>query len=132
MLTDTELQLNRIAQGLVRESDGIAWFEALPPDQRQQVLHTLARICGQAHPRSDELPKAIERAQLKPTFTPCVLLEIAQVPEKGLHRILALPESEQVKSFRLMIALLAIADARRRESHCKDGCSHEWHNLGAL
>ncbi|KAI9129574.1 DUF5958 family protein [Acaryochloris sp. CCMEE 5410] len=132
MLTDSELQLNRIAQGLVKESEGILWFEGLLPVQRQQVLIDLARMCDQSHPRNDEVSKAIAYAQLKPTFTPCILLKSANPPEKGLYKIIALPESEQIKSFRLLIALFAISDARRREAHCKDGCSHEWHNLDSL
>src|SRR5262245_47265789 len=33
----------------------------------------------------------------------------------------ALPATEHVKSFRLLIALLSIADARRRQTECKGG-----------
>ena len=129
MLTENELQLNRIAQGVVRESEGVLWFESLLSEQRMQVLCTLAQFCSQSHPLRDDVAVAIARAQLKPTATPCVLLKKAITPEKALHKIIRLPESEQLKSFRLMMALLSISDARRRAVDCKDGCSHEWHNL---
>ncbi|WP_344358185.1 DUF5958 family protein [Streptomyces gobitricini] len=35
------------------------------------------------------------------------------------------------QAFRLLIAVLAIADARRRERFCSGGCSHWWHRLSA-
>nr|WTB36226.1 DUF5958 family protein [Streptomyces sp. NBC_00830] len=39
------------------------------------------------------------------------------------------PHEERLKSFRLLIAVLAVADGRRRERFCSDGCSHGWHRL---
>ena len=129
MLTNTELKINFIAQGIINKADGISWFKELPTEQRTQVLYDLAHICCQSHPKKEEVLVAITRAHLKPTFTPCVLLKLAKIPEKGLRKIATLPESEQIKSFRLMLALFSIADARRRATDCKDGCSHEWHNL---
>ena len=132
MLSPSQLQLNRIAQELVSSAEGTSWFESLQADSRISVLRELAFMCGQAHPTADDVPTAIERARLKPTFTPCVLLLRAATPEKALHRLLELPEQEHARSFSLMMALFAIADARRRESSCRNGCSHEWHNLPAL
>jgi hypothetical protein len=66
---------------------------------------------------------------LKPTFTPCVLIRTAAQPEHALDRIAALPADERQKAFRLMFALYCIADTRRRQTQCKNGCSHEWHNF---
>ncbi|GGU61307.1 DUF5958 family protein [Streptomyces lavendofoliae] len=39
------------------------------------------------------------------------------------------PPDRRRKAFRLLIAVLAIADGRRRERFCSDGCSHWWHRL---
>ncbi|MFJ1599889.1 DUF5958 family protein [Streptomyces sp. NPDC088261] len=36
---------------------------------------------------------------------------------------------ERLKSFRLLIAVLAVAGERRRERFCSDGCGHAWHRL---
>jgi len=36
-----------------------------------------------------------------------------------------------VKAFRLLVALLGVADKRRRERFCADGCTHAWHRLAA-
>ncbi|WP_406483046.1 DUF5958 family protein [Streptomyces sp. NBC_01615] len=38
-----------------------------------------------------------------------------------------LPSYDRARAFRLLVALFAIADTRRRERHCVGGCSHEWH-----
>jgi len=128
-LTGHELQLNRIAQGLVSVPEGIAWFEALAPDEQQSVLRILAYITSQSHPLSAEVEVAIGQALLKPTLTPCVMVLKAPLPETGCQKLPALPSDEWVKSFRLMIALFSLADRRRRETSCRSGCTHEWHNL---
>src|SRR5436190_4684 len=114
MLTAIELHLNRIAQGLVSEAEGHSWFESLQPEARLKTLRVLANICQQSHPLSQEVPQAIERSGLKATFTPCVLLKLAARPQDAFNRIVALPGAEQVKSFRLLVSLFAIADTRRR------------------
>lgn len=132
MLTATELHLNRIAQGQVSEVEGCSWFVSQSLEGKVQTLGVLARFCQQAHPLAEDVAQAIKRSGLKPSFTPCVLLEQAIRPELALHKILALPIAEQEKTFRLLIALYSIADARRRITHCSEGCAHAWHNLPAL
>jgi hypothetical protein len=128
-MTPHELHLNRLAQGLASFESGRQWFEALLPTEQQQALQTLAMITGQAHPLPSELESAISLAELKPTFTPCILARQESAPERAFARILALPNSEWSKSFRLLLALFSIADSRRRSTQCVNGCSHEWHHL---
>lgn len=43
--------------------------------------------------------------------------------------VLNLPQDERIKAFRLLVALLSVADERRRARFCADGCSHTWHHL---
>ncbi|MEU7067755.1 DUF5958 family protein [Streptomyces sp. NPDC046161] len=40
-----------------------------------------------------------------------------------------LPADEHVKAFRVLVAVFAFADVRRRQMHCKNGCGHPWHSL---
>ena len=127
-LTPHELQLNRIAQGLIPASEGIAWFEGLGSDEQQAVLRLLVLITVQAHPLKSEVEPAISQAKLKPTFTPCVMVSKAEIPERGFN-FGNLPPHEWTKTFRLLIALFSIADRRRRETTCRNGCSHAWHHL---
>lgn len=125
-----EIVLNQIAQGILPLSDGLDWFMANSPERRQQILLVLADMVYQAHPLQDEVPWAIQEAGLKPTYTPCVLLLKASSDRQRYHRarqIGGLPEHEQRKGFLLLLKLLEVADGRRRETTCKSGCTHWWH-----
>jgi hypothetical protein len=128
----TQLQLNRIAQGLIPLDVGVAWFEKLTVTEQSSILRDLEYIAQQAHPTAAELPMAIASSGLKKTFTPCVVLLTAVTTRVAISRIASLPAAEHLKSFRLLLALFSIADARRRASQCKDGCTHEWHNIQAF
>jgi hypothetical protein len=121
--------LNRVAQGRLPFAAAVRWFESLPEAEQPGWLKTIAFICHQTHPLPAEIDGAIVLAQLRPTFTPCVMLRTAARPEHALDRIAALPTGERQKAFRLMFALYCIADTRRRQTQCKNGCSHEWHNF---
>lgn len=87
-------------------------------DDRTVVLNELA-------PPGTE---SIEKAGLRPTFTPAVLIVRGRITEQ-LAKVVGLPQDERVKSFRLLIALLGVADGRRRERYCSAGCGHDWHHL---
>ena len=128
-MTPRQVKLNRLAQGLESFDSGLKWFESSPSSEQKQILRDLGLFAHQAHPTSAEVPIAILHAGLKPTHTPCVLARSTTSPDQSFSRILKLPESEWTKSFRLLLALLAVADRRRRETTCKDGCTHSWHNL---
>lgn len=132
MLTATEIQFNRVAQGEIPEGEAVSWFEAQSAEGQVESLRVLARLCKQSHPLSEEVMPAIARSNLNAAFTPCVLLVKALWPESAFNKIVSLPADEHVKSFKLLIALFAVADSRRRETSCKDGCTYEWHNLPGL
>lgn len=128
-LSPDAMILNRVAQGRLPFTDAVCWFESLLETEQPKWLSTIALMCHQAHPHREEIDPAITLAELKPTFTPCVLIRTAAQPEHALDRIAALPADERQRAFRLMFALYCIADTRRRQTQCKNGCSHEWHNL---
>jgi len=128
-LSSDAKMLNRVAQGRLPFIDAVRWFESLPETEQPRWLRAIALMCHQAYPHNGEIDRAITLAELKPTFTPCVILHAAARPEHALDRIAALPPDERQKAFRLMFALYCIADTRRRETQCKNGCSHEWHNF---
>jgi hypothetical protein len=115
--------LNELAQGLRPTAEGVEWFEALPEDDQRQVLHTLVSFCGQARACEEDVPESIARSGIRPTHTPAVMLTRWRFGMAGL------PAYELTKSFRLLIALFSIADARRRSLYCAGGCGHAWHNL---
>ncbi|MFE9868585.1 DUF5958 family protein [Streptomyces sp. NPDC005506] len=61
--------------------------------------------------------------------TPAVLIARGRIDQQ-LGKIVGLtPHDERLKSFRLLIAVLAVADGRRRECFCSYGCGPAWHRL---
>ena len=120
------IRLNQYAQGVRPMSEASSWFASLEAGQRQDVLRVLAALIQQAHPRPTEIPEAIRKAGLKPTHTPSVLLGKGPFTAQAA-KVWGLPEEEQPRSFSLFVALLGIADGRRRRTECADGCSHWWH-----
>jgi hypothetical protein len=61
-------------------------------------------------------------------MTPIVILKTNNF-KIALSKILKLPEDEYRKAFITLITIYKESDTYRRNSWCKDGCSHEWHNL---
>ncbi|QDT26447.1 hypothetical protein Enr10x_17510 [Gimesia panareensis] len=122
---DNEIKLNQIRQGVIVDAEGEAWFAGLEAAEQKSVLYQLNYICMQAGPTPADVLPAIEHAGLKPTFTPCVMLQHGKLREAS-SRALQLPSAEYLKLFRLLMALFKIADQRRREL-CGTHCRHWWH-----
>ncbi|MGW9120244.1 DUF5958 family protein [Streptomyces sp. NPDC055663] len=130
-MTERDVMLNEHAQGLRPMSQGIAWFDALAPEEQSNALRFLHHHCVQARAVAEDGPEGIRRAGLRPTHTPAVLITRGRINDQ-LGKIASLtPLDERRKAFRLLVAVLAIADGRRREDYCSDGCGHWWHRLSA-
>ncbi|MFJ5556791.1 DUF5958 family protein [Streptomyces sp. NPDC093250] len=122
--------LNGLAQGIRPLDQGIDWFESLAGTEQFEVLRDLAGFCIQTRALSEDGPESIRRARIRPTHTPAVLITRGHLTDQ-LTKIINLPHDERVKTFRLLVALLGVADERRRARFCTQGCSHAWHHLSA-
>ncbi|MFG3474282.1 DUF5958 family protein [Streptomyces sp. NPDC047980] len=129
--TNPDVYLNELAQGLRPLDEGIEWFAALPEDEQTRTLRLLAGFCFQAHPTAEEAVESIRRSGLRPTHTPAVMLVRGRIEDRVGAIASLTPRHERMKAFRLLIALLAIADGRRRRRCRVVGCGHEWHRLTA-
>ncbi|MFF3656016.1 DUF5958 family protein [Streptomyces olivochromogenes] len=128
-MIERDVMLNELAQGLRPMSQGIEWFDALGPEEQSETLRFLSHHCVQARAAAEDGPESVRRAGLRPTHTPAVLITRGPVDQQ-LGKIAGLaPLDERRKAFRLLIAVLAIADGRRRERFCSNGCAHWWHRL---
>lgn len=128
-MADPYSTLNELAQGLRPMSQGIEWFENLSAEEQSNTLRLLSHFCVQARATAEDGPESIRRAGLRATHTPAVLITRGRIDQQ-LGKIASLtPHDERLKSFRLLIAVLAVADGRRRERLCSDGCGHAWHRL---
>lgn len=128
-MDERDLMLNRLAQDLVPIEKGRTWFEHAADADRLDILSRLAHFCWQARPTREEVGLAVERANLKKSYTPCVIVTKSVPSRHTFERVAGLPLNEQIKSFLLLVAVLNVADGRRRRESCSDGCTHEWHNL---
>ncbi|MER8233165.1 DUF5958 family protein [Streptomyces sp. NPDC094049] len=130
-MTERDVILNELAQGLRPMPQGITWFDALAPEEQSEALLFLRHHCVQARAVAEDGPEGIRRAGLRPTHTPAVLIMRGQIDDQ-LGKIASLiSRDERRKAFRLLVAVLAIADGRRRKRYCSNGCSHWWHRLSA-
>ncbi|MGI5404974.1 DUF5958 family protein [Streptomyces sp. CA-135486] len=128
-MNDRAVVLNELAQGLRPLSQGLEWFEGLTDVEQSVALRDLCQFCVQARATSGDALEGIRRSGLRPTHTPSVLVMRGQI-DMQLGRVANLtPRHERIKAFRLLIQVLGLADARRRERFCADECSHEWHQL---
>ncbi|QXE36418.1 hypothetical protein KQY30_21425 [Streptomyces sp. GMY02] len=128
-MNERDVLLNELAQGLRPMSEGIEWFDGLGREEQSEVMLHLRHHCVQARAVAEDAQEAIHRAGLRLTHTPAVLISRGRIDEQ-LGKIAGLtPLDERRKAFRLLIALLTIADTRRRERFCSDGCGHWWHRL---
>ncbi|MET7649264.1 DUF5958 family protein [Streptomyces sp. NPDC005426] len=110
-----DVLLNELAQGLRPTSEGIEWFDGLGYEEQSEVLLFLRHHCVHARAAAEDVPESIRRAGLRPTHTPAVLISKGHIGEQ-LGKIAGLaPPDERRKAFRLLIAVLSIADARRRD-----------------
>ena len=122
---ENEILLNEIAQGVRPLEDGLKLLAEITPVTRKELWSSLRMMVQQAHPTLEDVEEAIKSSNLKTSFTPCVLMLKDQRPHQ-VQRITQLPENEAEKSFRLLIAVFATADRRRRSS-CPKDCCHGWH-----
>ena len=121
-----EITINQIKQELISQEDAKNWFLSFPTEYQQEILQRLSYMTLQAGAREEDVSLAIAKSKLRPTYTPCVLLSRGRLKEQ-MAKLLKLPPSEFIKTFFLLMSLLAIADARRYGKYCQDGCSHWWH-----
>lgn len=119
------LFLNQVAQGASPIAAAIKRLAEFSDQQRFDFFVDLAMMVVQAHPLPGDVDRAIERSQLKPTFTPCVLVRKKALAE-AVAQCRLLPRDEDEKSFRLLLALFQVADERRKK-RCGNHCSHWWH-----
>lgn len=120
------LRLNQYAQGVRPMREAQEWFSGLDSEEKTIYLRQLVALVQQAHPMSSDVSEAITRSGLKATHTPSILMSRGPFTVQAA-KVVTLPSYEQERAFVLFLALLGIADARRRNEECGNGCSHWWH-----
>ncbi|WP_405293041.1 DUF5958 family protein [Algibacter sp. Ld11] len=127
-MKEEEIIINKIAQGKTSIESGIEWFDSLSDSDRKRAIFLTKFFTEQSHPNEKIIETAISKIPLKPTMTPIVILKTNNF-KVALSKISKLPEDEYRKAFITLITTYKESDTYRRNTWCKDGCSHEWHNL---
>ena len=118
--------LNRLAQRIDAIDVGLRWFRSQGASEQSNVLRQINYLIMQARPIGTDVNEAIEKSGLKSSYTPCVMLRQPGLGER-LAKVANLPAPELEKAFQLLIALLGVADQRRRTSAPLDLVNHLWH-----
>ena len=75
---------------------------------------------------TESYQNALATIPLKPTYTPIVILKT--YPTKiALSKLPLLPKSENIKTITALLWIFKITDTERRNTECKNGCGHYWH-----
>ena len=128
IMTDIEININKYAQNRLTDSEIMDWFDQFDIQKKKEIQIKLITFMEQAHPSNELITKAIQTTPIKNTMTPVVLFK-TQSFKIAINKIRMLPDSEIRKSFIIMLSIFKIADTNRRETDCKNGCGHEWHNI---
>ncbi|WP_200978304.1 DUF5958 family protein [Echinicola sp. 20G] len=127
-MTEIERNINKYAQNKLNDSEILDWFSQFDLSGQKEIRDKLIMFVYHAHPSDDLIYKAIQTAPIKETMTPVVLFK-TQSFKIAINRILELPDSELRKSIIILLSIFKMADTYRRETECRNGCGHEWHNI---
>ena len=128
-----ERQINLIAQNKTEFNSGIELIFNNSEFDFKKVFQILTNFIFNSIPEktnysSDSYQKAISSIPLRRTFTPVILLNKFST-KIAFIKLSELPESEYQKIIISLLWIFKITDTERRETVCKNGCEHSWHNI---
>lgn len=109
-----EYLINRYGQNMVSYNEVLSFFNHLDQDEQNAFFYLLLNLIVQSECTQEDVPLAIEENNLKPTYTPCVLL-MKSVKIFNLKKIINLPDSEHQKVLLLLLGLFKQGYKRRFE-----------------
>lgn len=133
VMSEKEKIINKVAQDKIDFNLGI---ELLMQDSEYDfkgLFTTLTNYIFNAIPEktyynTETYQNAIRTIPLKPTFTPIVLL--TSFPTRiAFYKLAELPENENKKTITSLLWIFKVTDTERRNTECKNGCGHFWHEL---
>jgi len=127
-----ELLINKIAQDKIDFDFGVQLLldNNYSFEQLFKTLHfyIFNSIPNKTDYNSQVYQMALHTIQLKPTYTPIVILK--SFPTKiAFNKLASLPENENRKIIISLLWIFKITDTERRNTECRNGCGHFWHEL---
>lgn len=120
--------INKFAQEKINLEQILNWFGDFETQIQRKIIRWAGQCLVQSHPNEETFNKAIQLIPLKPTATTIILLKSYNL-KIALDKIEILPDYEIKKAFISLISIFKISDTERRNTTCKNGCNHNWHNI---
>jgi len=125
--------INQVAQDKIGFSEGLKFLLENEQYNFEELFTTLKNYIFNAIPNktdynSETYQKAINTIPLKPTYTPIVILKNYST-RIAFNKLLTLPKIENKKTITALLWVFKITDTERRNTECKNGCSHFWHQI---
>ena len=125
--------INQVAQDKIDFNEGLKFLLENEQYNFEELFTTLKNYIFNAIPNktdynSETYQKAINTIPLKPTYTPIVILKNYST-RIAFNKLLTLPKIENKKTITALLSVFKITDTERRNTECKNGCSHFWHQI---
>ncbi|WP_343542690.1 DUF5958 family protein [Flavobacterium movens] len=123
--------INKIAQDKMDFNIGLELL--LDKNSFDKIFETLQvyilnSIPNKTDYNSETYQRAINSIPLKPTCTPIIILKNFST-KIAFNKLASLPENENKKVITSLLWIFKITDTERRNTECKNGCGHFWHEL---
>jgi len=123
--------INKIAQDKVDFNIGLELL--LEKNSFDKIFETLQvyilnSIPNKTDYNSETYQRAINTIPLKPTYAPIVILKSFST-KIAFNKLASLPKNENKKVIISLLWIFKITDTERRNTECKNGCGHFWHEL---
>jgi len=128
-----ELIINKIAQNKIKFNEGCKTllndknfnFVTIFSYLRNYIFNSIPE---KTNYNTQTYQNAIKTIPLKSTFTPIVILKSFET-KIAFDKLEKIIENEREKTIIALLWILKQTDTERRNTECKNGCGHEWHNI---
>jgi len=132
-MNQKEKIINKIAQGKIDLNTGLQSLLEDPEYNFEELFSSLRFFIFNTIPNkedysSESYQNAINTIPLKPTYTPVILLKNFST-KIAFEKIIQLPENEHQKILIALLWIFKATDTERRNTECKNGCRHFWHEI---
>ena len=132
-MDDLQKKINLIAQNKIEFDEGqilIVKYSKFDFTKTFEILKNFIfnSIPNKSNYYCDSYQKAIFSIPIKQTFTPIIILNKHPIKD-AFTRLSELPETEYEKIIISLLWIFKITDTERRQTECKNGCEHYWHNI---
>jgi len=132
-MNQKEKIINKITQGKIDLNTGLQSLLEDPEYNFEELFSSLRFFIFNTIPNkqdysSESYQNAINTIPLKPTYTPVILLKNFST-KIAFEKKIQLPENEHQKILIALLWIFKATDTERRNTECKNGCGHFWHEI---